>query len=257
MPGLPPPPPRQAGSSDGAWLMLLLCGFAALIGIGLLVAATGANGPSGGAPADVGLVNYDTVANMAGVDSMDHAAAAAGHTWMVDSTRSPMDDSPLISLQLSAENEIPTPIEYKRPTLVVRCREHATSVYVMTETPAQVDWGNLDGGATVRLRLDGGKVFTESWGESTDQKALFAPTPIALARRIAKADTLRFEFTPFGAPRQTVTFAVAGLADKLGAVSSSCGWKSAPAAYQPGAPSWRSSHRLTTAGSPSSLQKPM
>jgi hypothetical protein len=147
---------------------------------------------------------------------------AAG--WQVDSTRSEMDDSPLVSLRLEAQNEIPTPIEYKRPVLVIRCREHATNLYVLTYSAAQVDYGNYNG-ATVRLRIDNGKAFTQSWSESTANDALFAPAPVALARQLARADTFRFQFTPFSAATQTVTFPVAGLADKLGRVSSACHWK--------------------------------
>lgn len=257
IPNVPPPPPRPANSGNDTAILLGLVGGIALLFLALIVLSNaGASSAPQAQPQPQGYSALDTAAGGVYLDTAIAAAPEPAHTWMVDSTKSPMDDSPIISLQLFAENEIPTPIEYKRPTLIVRCRERATSVYVMTETPAEVNWGNLDGGATVRLRLDAGKAFTESWGESTDQKALFAPTPVALARRIAGADTLRFEFTPYGAPRQTVTFAVAGLADKLGLVSSTCGWKSAPAAYQPGAPSRRSSQRLTAAGSPSSLQRP-
>lgn len=144
-------------------------------------------------------------------------------SWSGQTIRSQMDGS----VGYHAEREADAPIEawLARPTprLAIRCRENKTDVYVHTQTAAQPELGLYDR-ARVRLRFDDGTPQRQVWTESTDDAALFAPNPIALARRIANAKSLRFEFTPFNAPPAIVTFSLDGAETRILRVADACGW---------------------------------
>ena len=149
-------------------------------------------------------------------------APAPTDKWQENTGTSAMDDSPTVTYALTAEYDITGWLKTSRPALYVRCFEHKTAVLVHTDMAANVEYG---GGHTVRIRLDDEPAFTEEWSESTNHEALFAPNPIALARRIARAKRMRFEFTPFNASRTTVEFDVTGFGNHIGEVANTCGWK--------------------------------
>lgn len=145
--------------------------------------------------------------------------------WHVGDSRSPMDDSRGVSLSLDASDPITAwPGESFTPTLVIRCREHKTAVFIRNGCSPNVEYG-LSGQATVRLRLDSAPAQAEVWTESTDKQSLFSPTPIPLARRLSKAQRLTYEFTPFNSSQATTTFDLAGLDSLISQVSSCCGWR--------------------------------
>lgn len=135
-----------------------------------------------------------------------------------------MDDSHQISLHLSAEAPIDGWLAHETPSLILRCKEHKTDLYIVTNMAAQPEYGSLEA-HTVRIRLDDGAAREQEWTESTDDKALFAPEPIALARRMARASRLRFQFTPFNASSQTAEFNLTGLMKILPRLASTCGWR--------------------------------
>ena len=53
--------------------------------------------------------------------------------------------------------------------------------------------------------------------ESTDHEALFSPNALTLVNQMAAAQTMTFEFTPFSASPQVVTFDVWGLGRRMDA----------------------------------------
>lgn len=110
-----------------------------------------------------------------------------------------------------------------RPSLIIRCLEHKTDIIVLTGMSATPEYG-LYNEHTVRIRLDSNKPFKERWGEATNREALFAPRPIQLAKNLAKAKTMLFEFVPFNANPTTITFNVEGLDQHLSEVAKACGW---------------------------------
>ncbi len=134
-----------------------------------------------------------------------------------------MDDSQGVTFSLSADNEIAGWLARETPTLIVRCRENATAVYIVTGMAASVESGDLQG-HTVRVRFDDASAQRQRWTESTDNEALFAPDPIPMARNIAKAKALRLEFTPFNASPVIVTFDVSGFDERVGKVAAACHW---------------------------------
>jgi type VI secretion system protein VasI len=137
---------------------------------------------------------------------------------------SAMDDTPTVAYSLEAENEISGWLVRKRPTLIVRCRERKTDVYVTSGMSAQPELGEYER-HTVRLRFDDEQATAQLWQQSTNNEALFAPSGVALAKRLAKTKRLRLEFTPFNASRAVIEFETGGFDQVIGEIAKPCGWK--------------------------------
>ena len=149
----------------------------------------------------------------------------SGDEWTVTRERSQMDDSETVSLSLAAEAPIQGWLETFTPNLVIRCMERKTSLFVETGMSAQPEYGTLDG-HTIELRIDDGRKIVQQWTESTDNKALFAPAAVKLARELGTANTVVLRFTPFNSSPQVATFSLRGISSHLGEVANTCGWKS-------------------------------
>jgi type VI secretion system protein VasI len=175
------------------------------------------------------------------VASTPETGPTASDKWRVTESRSPMDDSKTVVLSLDSEDLIQGPIGSVKPTLIVRCQEKKTAVYVVTGMAARIE-EDVDGGPSdyhkVRLRIDDGVASPESWTEATDHRALFASDEvydtnghyagtggrIGFAKRLAGATTLIFEFTPFDGSPQTARFNLRGLDTHLDKVAEACSW---------------------------------
>jgi hypothetical protein len=142
--------------------------------------------------------------------------SSGGNPRQVDKWRQPprerskIDDSEIIILKLQAENVIHGWLATSRPELLVRYKEGDFDVYIFTDMPANPELGTDD--CTVRIRLDKQEAYTEHWSEATNHRSLFSPDPLDLVRRMAAAKVMVFEFTPFNASPQIITFDVHGLA---------------------------------------------
>ena len=149
--------------------------------------------------------------------------------WRRVEDKSAFDDSRTVTFLLDGEGSIQGPVRSQVPTLIVRCKERKTSVYVSTGMSASVEYGTDS--HRVRLRLDDGRPFIEGWSEATSNDALFAPEAIEFLKQLAEAKRLAFEFTPFNAPPQVVQFEIAGLGGQL-AAQDVCAWDKIFAKYQ-------------------------
>jgi type VI secretion system protein VasI len=158
-----------------------------------------------------------------GVGTADVPAPEAG-SWTVNESSSPMDDSRTVTLHLSADGSYTSwTNDEHTPSLIIRCKENQTDLFVVNGTAANPELGHFQE-ATVRLRIDNAKPYSELWSESTDNEALFAPRPISLARRLGQAERLTYQFTPFNSSPVTVTFTVRGLDQHLPKLASGCRW---------------------------------
>jgi len=146
--------------------------------------------------------------------------------WVVKEDRSSMDDSRVVTLSLDSEDVIQGPIGPKRPSLIVRCKEGKTVVYVATGMAAAVEDhdGLLADDHTIRIRLDQGEAQTQLWSESTSHSALFSLDGIQLAKQLAGARTMTFQFMPFDANPAVMRFDLRGLDAHLLKVAEACGW---------------------------------
>lgn len=152
-------------------------------------------------------------------------AVASGPQWGLSEGKGEMDGSPRVVLAIDADGKVEGWLSSKVPTLVVRCSEKRTEVYVNTGLRASVERGGDLESHTVRLRFDDGEPVTQAWSEGTDGKALFAAGSVDLAKRIAKAKALRFQFTPHNASPAVATFPVAGADTLVPKVATACGWR--------------------------------
>jgi type VI secretion system protein VasI len=178
------------------------------------------------------------------VSEFPSAVSTPTDKWHLAETRSPMDDSKTEILRVDAQEQIQGPVGAITPSLIVRCKEKKTDVYVETGMAASIE-ERIDGGPSefhkVRLRLDDSSATYDSWSESTDHKALFVRDMVlddranivamsggamAFAKKLASAKMLRFEFTPFNGSPQVMHFDLRGLDSHLNKVAEACGWSS-------------------------------
>jgi hypothetical protein len=147
--------------------------------------------------------------------------ASPASLWSIDSSTSAMDDSPTVVLSRDAENSVSAWLETKTPTMIIRCREGRVQLYMHLGSAFDTEIGHLDE-ARIRYRIDSLPAQTSWWTESTDNDAVFAPSPVSLARRLARGSTLTMQFTPFNADPVTARFDIRGLDELLPRVLRAC-----------------------------------
>jgi hypothetical protein len=150
------------------------------------------------------------------------------------------DGSKTIAFELQSANEVALWMQRSRPLLVVRCVSRATEVFVAIGSAASIE--PQAGSHTVRIKIDGDPELVQQWSDSESGQELFAPDGVALARRLADAQTMQFSFTPYNAGAATANFAVQGAGELVGLVSKTCGWRLDGAA-SPAPPAARSARR--------------
>ena len=126
--------------------------------------------------------------------------------------------------KLEADQQVKVWTTHVRPSLVVRCLNRKTEVFVYTETPSKLE--STDGLHSVRLTFDDAAGSEERWPDSAEHDALFAPDGTALARRISSAHHLRFGFSPHNAEPVQVDFELGDAATVMSHVAKTCGWNS-------------------------------
>jgi hypothetical protein len=133
------------------------------------------------------------------------------------------DGSKTISFELKSTRDVNVWMARVRPLLIVRCLYRATEVFVATQTSASIE--GQSGSHTVRLTIDNEPELVQQWTDSVSGHELFAPNGVDLARRIARAELVRFSFTPYNAKPVTADFVVSGFDQLAGLVGNTCGWK--------------------------------
>jgi hypothetical protein len=99
-------------------------------------------------------------------------------------------------------------------------------VFVATRSAASIE--AEAGSHTVRLQIDDDAELIQQWSDSVTGQELFASDSVALARRLATAQRLRFSFTPYNAKPVAAEFAVKGFDALAPLVGKTCGWKMDP-----------------------------
>jgi hypothetical protein len=139
------------------------------------------------------------------------------YRWIANHKRS-------VAYELEADQQVRVWTTHVRPSLVVRCLNRKTEVFVYTETPSKLE--STDGLHSVRLTFDDAAASEERWPDSAEHDALFAPDGTALARRISSAHHLRFGFSPHNADPVQVDFELGDAATVMSHVAKTCGWNS-------------------------------
>jgi RNA polymerase subunit RPABC4/transcription elongation factor Spt4 len=132
------------------------------------------------------------------------------NNWIVERSKSKMDDSDGITLITESTQPISGWLNETMPKLVVLCQERKLSVMVDMGTRVHPDLDNYEK-SYVRLRIDKDKPTNENWRQTTDHKILFAPKPKLLISQLANAETFIFQFTPLNSGTASAVFNVQGL----------------------------------------------
>ena len=143
--------------------------------------------------------------------------------WQRDVWTSPFDDSEAVAFTLRGNSVIEGWLTEAVPTLVLRCLEDETDVYVKTEMSAEPEYG-LYGEHTVVLRFDSDEAYSLRAGEATNGKTLFLPSPISLIRQMTEKSQLLFAFTPYNSDPGYTTFDLAGVSLHIEELREKCNW---------------------------------
>jgi hypothetical protein len=142
-------------------------------------------------------------------------AGARRATWARDGSKT-------IAFELAASKDVGVWMKSVRPVLIVRCLSRTTEVFVATGSAASIEQADSH---AVRLQFDDAAPVVESWSDSVSSQELYAPDGVTLARRLARARTVQFGFTPYNAPPVVAEFDVRGFDEIIGLVAGTCGWR--------------------------------
>ena len=150
----------------------------------------------------------------------------APNLWRSGSFTNPVDDTETVTVQLDAHSGSADRFGQKMPLLNLRCKSNKTELYV--DWHSFLGW-EIDGDVNrnekqVLVRVGEKKAYRERWQNSTDDKALFAPRAIALARQIAENDRLIVQVVPHGDNPVTTIFNTRGAWTSIKKVANHCNW---------------------------------
>lgn len=145
--------------------------------------------------------------------------APADPVWDVSESVSPVDDSKTVVLSISASKPIYNSYgSSENARLIIRCKEHSTDLFVALDEYLGSD------SSSILYRLDGAPSQTDSWSESTDGKAVFAPNAVALSRKLASSKKFFIRISDFRGTNYDTEFKTDGLGKVLPKVASACHW---------------------------------
>jgi hypothetical protein len=234
-----PVPERVAGASSRQALLrrkLIVGGTAsalAVLGI-VLVMGRASTDPAGAPQGSPSPPVANAAAPAAGPAIAPAAAPAVAPEPVIETELAPTwtgarraawarDGSRTINFQVGALDDVQTWMNRVRPVLVVRCLRRATEVFVATGSSVNIEEGAE--GHTVSIQFDNEPPIEQSWPGSVSYQELFAPDGIAMARRLARAQMLRFTFTPYNSRPVMAAFNVRGFDQLVGDVARTCGWR--------------------------------
>ncbi len=150
--------------------------------------------------------------------------SAPGPTW-VGNRRANVgrDGSKTIAFELAARNDVGVWMKRVQPLLIVRCLARTTEVFVAIGSAASIE--QQADSHTVHLQFDDAEAVAEPWSDSVSSQELYAPDGVTFARRLARAGTLRFGFTPYNSGPVVAEFDVRGFDQLVGLVAGTCGWR--------------------------------
>lgn len=152
------------------------------------------------------LAAYDGLAEKMGVAGPKSTVVTGMGKWRLQTDVSPIDDSKSYFLILESEDEVAGMFgtSYK-PSLYIRFKEGVLEAYISYST--YIGTGEVD----VTTRIDKNEAETESWGLSTDGKAVFVIDSESFIQSIVEAKTLVVRLTPYGESPITVSFDLRGI----------------------------------------------
>ena len=144
--------------------------------------------------------------------------------WKSDTTRSELDNTTTTILRLDAENQVSGSTISSKPTLILRCKNRQTEVYVAAGMQLKEDYDTHT--TPIRMKLDDLDVIAINGDVASSGDAVFLPTggTAQTVTTFALAKRLVFEITPFEALPDEAVFDLKGLRSTIMTVKQSCGW---------------------------------
>lgn len=150
------------------------------------------------------------------------AAKAPPKKWDYYETKNPIDDTITNAFILTPDSGR----NYKGSfDLVARCKSNKTELYVKwhdylgdDSSSVYEDWKN------VIVRVGNAKAVTQRWGISTDKSATFASSAIPLLRKMAKAEKLLLQTTPYNESPAQAIYDTKGLEEPISKIAKRCNW---------------------------------
>jgi len=130
--------------------------------------------------------------------------------WTVRESKSPIDDSPKVTLYKNGESG--------DQTLVLRCNENTTNAYISTS-----DYLG-DESVNVTIRYDSNKAEDQKLSLSTDNKALFFSPSITSIKKMMASDMLVIRYQAYNGTTSTASFDVSNLKENIKPLRLACNW---------------------------------
>jgi hypothetical protein len=154
---------------------------------------------------------FDAAFSGAGETATAKEEAPVG--WSFKQDKSPVDDSPQISATLIGENS--------GGALVARCAEKKTEVAII---PKDFMGSGTGGRIKILLRIDDAPAVTESWLSSSNGRAAFSPSPVALLKILPDNAILFARLTGYSGVEHDVKFALGSVSEVKAKISQTCKW---------------------------------
>ena len=132
------------------------------------------------------------------------------NNWIVSETKSPIDDSPTVSMIKISESG--------DQTLILRCKENSTDAYIRTDDFLGEDSTN------VTVRYDSNKAQKQKFSLSTNNKALFFSPAIANIKKMMKSKNVVIRYHTYSGTPNTVSFKMSDLKNKIKPLRNACHW---------------------------------
>lgn len=162
---------------------------------------------------------YDELAKSLNVANPHVTTTKGNGNWSARIEKSPIDDSENVILSVSSDNTIKSGYNIVNPTLIVRCSENVTNVYIAWDLYLGINSTDMT------TRFDDEKATTRTWSISTDHKAVFVSTgDVAFAKKMMNHDKLLAQIIPYGESPVMATFSIHGLSEAIKPLRKACKW---------------------------------
>jgi type VI secretion system protein VasI len=153
------------------------------------------------------------------------ASPTVNSKWQLSTTKSKIDDSATATLALESDDDFAGKFGGReKATMVIRCQEHATSLYLIIGDHFLAD---IQGYDEVTYRIDEKKAATKTFGVSTDHKALglwSGGSSIPFVKQMLGRERLVVRVTPYNESAITATFDISGAEEAVKPVREICKW---------------------------------
>ena len=130
--------------------------------------------------------------------------------WLKIESKSPIDDSPTVTLLKDAETG--------NQTLILRCKENSTDAFISTK-----DFLGEDS-TSVMVRFDDHKAKKQTMSASTNNKSLFFSPAIQNIKTMMKSKKMVVRYQNYSGTPRTITFELSGLDKKISPLRKACHW---------------------------------